>query len=469
MGHGRKIIDELRDVFRKQVDEIERASVRQLDRLAERGVEGLEGIRKQVSEKSSSSNTREAEPLRRDTHADARSERSAAKAEKMERRAARAARRAARRRASREADRARRRGSRRSRRHSGHDDPHDHSQRDPAAREHARLVARAHRRANQRIAFITHFGSYLATLAIILVATRSLRVVAIVGLGWGLGVFCHSLWAMTAPALRDRWVEQEVGARSARGVKTERRQVETRSRRSLEDLSASIAHEIRNPITAAKSLVQQMGEDPASDENLEYAETALSELDRVERSISHLLRYARDEEPHFEVLELRSLAMVAVDGLRDRAIASGIELKIEFDRPGEMRGDAEKLRRVIENLISNAIEAIGAAAPASPRIEVLGGENLAGTEIWLRVIDNGSGIAASDRERIWSPFFTTRQAGTGLGLALSRKTIEAHGGRIDLVSDSDQSSPPRGTEFILSFPKDPNAEIESGGATYDER
>ncbi len=469
MGHGRKIIDELRDVFRKQVDEIERASVRQLDRLAERGVEGLEGIRKQVSEKSSSSNTREAEPLRRDTHADARSERSAAKAEKMERRAARAARRAARRRASREADRARRRGSRRSRRHSGHDDPHDHSQRDPAAREHARLVARAHRRANQRIAFITHFGSYLATLAIILVATRSLRVVAIVGLGWGIGVFCHYLWAMTAPALRDRWVEQEVGARSARGVKTERRQVETRSRRSLEDLSASIAHEIRNPITAAKSLVQQMGEDPASDENLEYAETALSELDRVERSISHLLRYARDEEPHFEVLELRSLAMVAVDGLRDRAIASGIELKIEFDRPGEMRGDAEKLRRVIENLISNAIEAIGAAAPASPRIEVLGGENLAGTEIWLRVIDNGSGIAASDRERIWSPFFTTRQAGTGLGLALSRKTIEAHGGRIDLVSDSDQSSPPRGTEFILSFPKDPSAEIESGGATYDER
>jgi signal transduction histidine kinase len=478
MGHGRKIIDELRDVFQKQVDEIERASVRQLDRLAERGVEELEGLRKQVSgkrvsEKASSSNTREreAEPLRRDPQADAHSMRSAAEVEEIERREARAARRASRRRASRAADRARRRarGSRRRRRRSGHDDPNDQSQRDPAAREHARLVARAHRRANQRIAFITHFGSYLATLAIILVATRSLRVVAIVGLGWGIGVFCHYLWAMTAPALRDRWVEQEVGARSAHGVKTERRQVETRSRRSLEDLSASIAHEIRNPITAAKSLVQQMGEDPASDENLEYAETALSELDRVERSISHLLRYARDEEPHLEVLELRSVAMAAVDGLRDRAIASGIELKIEFDRPGEMRGDAEKLRRVIENLISNAIEAIGAAPPASSRIEVLGGENLAGTEIWLRVIDNGSGIAASDRERIWSPFFTTRQAGTGLGLALSRKTIEAHGGRIELVPDSGESRPPRGTEFIVSFPKDPNAEIESGGATYDER
>jgi signal transduction histidine kinase len=274
---------------------------------------------------------------------------------------------------------------------------------------------------------------------------------------------------MTAPALRDRWVEEEVGALSARGVKSERRQVETRSRRSLEDLSASIAHEIRNPITAAKSLVQQMGEDPASDENLEYAETALSELDRVERSISHLLRYARDEEPRFEILELRSVARLAVDGLRDRAASSGIDLSIDFDRPGEMRGDSEKLRRVVENLVSNAIDAIGSAQTASPRIEILGGENLAGTEIWLRVIDNGSGIAPADRERIWSPFFTTREEGTGLGLALSRKTVEAHGGRIELVTDSSPMDSRKGTEFILSFPKDPNAEIESGGATYDGR
>ncbi len=374
-----------------------------------------------------------------------------------EMRAARVAERARRRsedRARRRAERRRRRRSHRHGRHIG-----DPSQLDPADREHERLVARARRRANQRIGFLTHFGSYLATLAIILVATRSIRAVAIVGLAWGIGVFCHYLWAMTAPALRDRWIEQEVGTRSARDVRSEQRHVETRSRRSLEDLSASIAHEIRNPITAAKSLVQQMGEDPASSENLEYAETALSELDRVERSISHLLRYARDEEPRFEALQLRSVAMAAVDGLRDRASSSGVELTLDFDRSGEMRGDAEKLRRVIENLLLNAMEALASSRTASPRIEVLGGENLAGTEIWLRVIDNGPGITQSDRERIWSPFFTTRQEGTGLGLALSRKTIEAHGGRIELLSDVRQ-----GTEFILSFPKDPSAETGSGGS-----
>jgi len=487
MSHGRKIIDELRDVLQKQINEIERASARQLDRLAERGVEELEGLRRQMTGRQvnddnvSRSDAGESEhPVldrasneKFEPHSgrDASGERDSARAA---RRASRAAKRARRRAKSREAGRARRRANGfrlgRPHRHRGHEGYRgEPPQTDPAAREHARIVARAHRRANRRIAFITHFGSYLATLAIILVATRSLRVVAIVGLGWGIGVFCHYLWAMTAPALRDRWVEEEEGALSARGVKSERRQVETRSRRSLEDLSASIAHEIRNPITAAKSLVQQMGEDPASDETLEYAETALSELDRVERSISHLLRYARDEEPRFEILELRSVARLAVDGLRDRAASSGIDLSIDFDRPGEMRGDSEKLRRVVENLVSNAIDAIGSAQTASPRIEILGGENLAGTEIWLRVIDNGSGIAPADRERIWSPFFTTRKEGTGLGLALSRKTVEAHGGRIELVTDSSPMDSRKGTEFILSFPKDPNAEIESGGATYDGR
>ena len=311
-----------------------------------------------------------------------------------------------------------------------------------------------------------HLGSYLATLVILALSTRSPRLVAIVGLFWGSGVFVHHLWAMTIPGLRDRWVEREVGVRMARDVESERRHVATRSRRSLEDLSASIAHEIRNPITAARSLVQQMGEDPISDENLEYAGLALTELDRVERSISHLLRYARDREPRFEELALRSVATAAVEGLRDRAKAVDIALTIEFDCPGEMWGDAEKLRRVVENLIANALEAILASRRSNEsrgeiaghrRIEVSGGENLAGSEVWLRVIDDGPGVRAEDRARIWSPFFTTREAGTGLGLALCRKTVEAHGGRIDLLSGSRQ-----GSEFVLSFPKDPHGEFKPG-------
>lgn len=359
------------------------------------------------------------------------------------------------RRAERTARKARRLEEREHRRDGRKGRHRSHRDETPEERRQRKDMVRARRRANSRLAFITHFGSYLATLALLLVATRSIRVVLIVGLGWGIGVFCHYLWAMVAPGLRDHWVEQEVGSRAARGVETERRQVETRSRRSIEDLSASIAHEIRNPITAAKSLVQQMGEDPASEENLEYADLALSELDRVERSISHLLRYARDEEPRFEWLDLGSVARAAAEGLHDRAEAAGVDLQVELEHAGEMRGDLEKLRRVIENLISNAIDALIGAAVARPRIELSSGENLAGSELWLRVADNGPGIPEEDRERIWSPFYTTREDGTGLGLALSRKTVEAHGGRIELVS-----SRGGGSEFVVAFPKDPNARAE---------
>jgi len=318
--------------------------------------------------------------------------------------------------------------------------------------ERRQRIRRARRRANRRLGFLTHLGCYLATLAMLLVATRSIRLVVVVGLGWGVGVFIHHLWAIAAPGLRERWVEDEVGTRSARGVATERRAVETRSRRSLEDLSASIAHEIRNPITAAKSLVQQMGEDPSSRENLEYADLALSELDRVERSISHLLRYARDEQPQLEALDLWKVVRSAAEGQRERAGSQGIELIVDVEGSGAMRGDAEKLRRVIENLVGNAIEALSAAAIGSPRIEIAGGESLAGDTVWLRVIDNGTGIGSEERDRIWSPFYTTREQGTGLGLALCRKTVEAHGGRIELVSGSGS-----GSVFELSFPRGPSA------------
>jgi len=369
-----------------------------------------------------------------------RAHRLAEKAARAERKAEKAARRA-----FREAEKLRRRAEKHAR-------GRDRVERDftPEEREHHRAVRRARRRANQRMGFATHALSYAATLGILVVTTRSPRVVLIVALAWGLGLFCHYFWALAAPRVRERWVEQEVGAQSRTRVKRERRAVETRSRRSLEDLSASIAHEIRNPITAAKSLVQQMGEDPASNENLEYAGLALSELDRVERSISHLLRYARDEEPRFAPMSLSEVARAAAEGLRDRAADRGIELVVEFDAEGAMRGDAEKLRRVVENLVANAIDALAESGTPLPKIELLGGENLAGTEVWLRVIDNGPGVPADERARIWSPFFTTKETGTGLGLALSRKAVEAHGGSIELLSD-----PRQGSEFVLSFPKDP--------------
>ena len=256
------------------------------------------------------------------------------------------------------------------------------------------------------------------------------------------------------PGVRDRLVADEVGKRLDARVQAQRRAMEGEHARSLEKLSASIAHEIRNPITAAKSLVQQMGEEPSSTDNVEYANVALSELERVERSVSHLLRFARDEELREQEVLMADVLDSALETFRDRSARDGIAIERSFDTDGALRGDPEKLRRIAINLVGNAIDALADSTTEEPQIDVALGENLAGSEVWVRVRDNGPGIAPEVAARIFDPFFTQKQSGTGLGLSITRKLVEAHGGEIELVSEFGQ-----GTEFLVTFPKE-----SSGGA-----
>jgi len=120
----------------------------------------------------------------------------------------------------------------------------------------------------------------------------------------------------------------------------------------------------------------------------------------------------------------------------------------DVEGAGGVRCDAEKLRRVLINLIGNALDAFAEAKTPVPRIELAAGKNLAGTEVWLRVRDNGPGMDADTLGRIWSPFYTSKRTGTGLGLALSKKVIEAHGGSIEA-----SSTPGAGSEFIVTLPR----------------
>jgi signal transduction histidine kinase len=308
-----------------------------------------------------------------------------------------------------------------------------------------RAYREARRAATLKLSFLTHLVPYAAT-CFFLLFVAGFRPAMIVALAWGIGVACHGFVAVVAPTLRRRWIQDEVTRRVQHDVSRSRRELEGRHARSLEQLSASIAHEIRNPITAAKSLVQQMGEDMGSRENLEYARVALGELERVERSIGHLLRFAREEELRPQQVHLSEVIESALESLRDRLERQGIEPELDLAEAGSLRGDPEKLRRVLINLLGNALDALQ-GRPA-PRLEVQSGANLAGTELWVRVRDNGPGIEPERLERIWSPFHTTRSEGTGLGLAITRKLVEAHDGSIEV-----RSEPGVGTEFVVSFPR----------------
>ncbi len=263
---------------------------------------------------------------------------------------------------------------------------------------------------------------------------------------WAVGVGKKAFGTLIAPQLRERWTREEVTRQLSETVSRERVELEGKHARSVEQLSASIAHEIRNPITAAKSLVQQMDEDPTAKENVEYARVALEELDRVERSISHLLRFAREEEIQIRDIRFADVLDSALETFRDRLSAVAVEREINSE--GTMRGDPELLRRVIINLVGNALDALDQAGVAEPRLAIQVGENLAGTEVWMRIRDNGRGMDPQTLEKIFTPLYTSKSSGTGLGLAISKKVIDRHGGSIEAHSE-----PQRGTEFVLTFPK----------------
>ena len=317
-------------------------------------------------------------------------------------------------------------------------------ERQPRSQPPARSVEdEARRRVGLRIGFYAHAIVFASTLLLLLVTAGFLPAL-IVALAWGIGLSVHAFFSVVAPAMRERWVDEEV--RRLRSEVLDERTVRThRHARSLEQLSASIAHEIRNPITAAKSLVQQMGEDPSSEANLEYARIALDELDRVESSISHLLRYAREEPVELRPMRVGEVIDSALGALAPRLEGSAVRIERDIDEV-EVSGDPDKTRQVVVNLLSNALDALD-GKEGEPVLSIAAGRNLAGSAGWVRVRDNGPGIPKERLEKIFDPFFTSKTNGTGLGLAISRKMVEAQGGTLEVESELGQ-----GTEFVLELP-----------------
>ena len=138
----------------------------------------------------------------------------------------------------------------------------------------------------------------------------------------------------------------------------------------------------------------------------------------------------------------------ALETFRDRVSRSEVEIIRKYDAQGRLEGDPEQLRRVIINLVGNAIDALEDPRIEQREVRVSMGENLAGSEIWVRITDNGRGIDPDDIDQIFDLFYTSREEGTGLGLAMCRKIVDNHGGSIEVESEVGE-----GTEFVLVFPK----------------
>jgi signal transduction histidine kinase len=264
-------------------------------------------------------------------------------------------------------------------------------------------------------------------------------------LAWGFGIASHF-----AAVYGWRWVHQRVfdpaiAREVQREVLQEKEQLRTEKQASLDELTATFAHEIRNPIAAAKSLVQQMGEDPTSHENVEYAKVALDELARVERSVSHLLKFAKEEDYKFDNVNLASVLDGALTQMRAKLEANSVAVSRAYLSGPTVRADADKLRQVFSNIIDNAIDAMESTT-GERRLEFAIQNNGAGMAA-VRIRDNGCGIADDKIAKIFNPFYTSKANGTGLGLGVAKKVIDAHRGTIEV-----QSKVGNGTEFVLAIP-----------------
>ena len=312
----------------------------------------------------------------------------------------------------------------------------------------AQALRQARRQAKAEMAFYVHLMWYLAIIG--LLAFINLMTIGHMrhaypwflwpAFGWGIGVASHYMGVFGTRVLRERYFEPAI----EREVRREKVAMQTEKQASIDELSSTIAHEIRNPIAAAKSLVQQMGEDPTSVENVEYAKVALDELDRVERRISHLLRFAKEEDYLFDNVNLATIVDAALTQMRAKLDTAKVQVARNYIVGPTIHADKEKLKQVFTNVLDNAIDALDGVAEGR-RIDLFI-EN-GGKRAVVRLRDNGCGIPADRLERIFNPFFTTKEKGTGLGMAISKKIIEAHEGTIDVVSE-----PGRGTEFAVALP-----------------
>jgi signal transduction histidine kinase len=315
--------------------------------------------------------------------------------------------------------------------------------------EERKAYKRARRRAVREVGFYVHlmwYGIVIGSLLILnLVVSPSFQWWIFPAVVWGIGLASHFGAVYGWRWIHERVFEPAIQREVQREVTLEKEVLRTEKQASLDELTASFAHEIRNPIAAAKSLVQQMGEDPTSNENVEYAKVALDELARVERSVSHLLKYAKETDYGFENVGLAGVLDHALTEMRAKLEASQVSVSRNYIGGPTVRADADKLRQVFTNVIDNAIDAMQSNT-GERRLE-FGIRSLYSGMATVVIRDNGCGIAEDKLAKIFNPFYTTKKNGTGLGMGIAKKVMDAHSGRIEV-----QSKAETGTEFRLSIP-----------------
>ncbi len=250
-------------------------------------------------------------------------------------------------------------------------------------------------------------------------------------LALGVALACAGAAALAVAARRWSRAERqhrEAAARAARGD-------------AISRMAATVAHEIRNPlgiIRGAVELVREGSGEQLRTRDRERLQDVLGEVERLRRLTEDFLDLSADRALQESMVDLGDIAAEAANG--SAALHPGMEVRVALASAAPVLADPGRLRQVLANLLANA-------AQAGARTVEIDGE-ATGAHVRLTVRDDGPGIAPEVQDRLFDAFATGRDGGTGLGLAVSRRIVERHGGSLALVSAEG-----RGATFELRLPR----------------
>ena len=214
-----------------------------------------------------------------------------------------------------------------------------------------------------------------------------------------------------------------------------RRLLQAEKLASIGRISASIAHEIRNPLTSVKLNIQKVMESEGLDDiDKEHLDISQEGIGHIENFIKELLNFTRVSELHLNYFSVEQIVDESIKMIRNTLKLKDVELTKEVqERLPQVLVDGDKIRQVLLNILHNACEAVDKGGKITIALSLLKGRR--GQKVRIRISDNGPGIPKKDKENIFEPFYTTKSTGIGLGLANARKIIVQHKGSIYTVEN----------------------------------
>jgi signal transduction histidine kinase/putative methionine-R-sulfoxide reductase with GAF domain len=239
-------------------------------------------------------------------------------------------------------------------------------------------------------------------------------------------------------------MEEKIQKTTSDLKKTEAQLIRSEKLAALGQLAAGIAHEIRNPLTSINILIHSMTKNlPSEDSRKEDLRVIEEEIHRMNEILDQFLQFAKPATPLLEKADVSSIFEETLQLLRPQIDKQNIAVEKEFQALPIILMDREQIKQAILNLLMNAIQAM----PEGGRLVLSGRNSEDGQWVRISVQDSGVGIPAENIDKLFDPFFSTKEGGIGLGLSITHRIIDQHRGKIEV-----ESTPEKGTLFTIWLP-----------------